>query len=128
MSPAVRHVLSAVAAGVSAVGALIAAGTITDAPEWLGVAVAVSGAMFAALGIVPGQVGGTQQGIVNPSVVEPPDAAIDESGQGLIGVLILVLVAALAYWLLAVLTGSAIVAVVGAVVVLLAGAGSYGRW
>lgn len=99
MSPAVRHVLSAAAAGVSAVGALIAAGTITNAPEWLGVTVAVAGAMFAALGIVPGQVGGTQQGIVSPSVVEPPAANIDESGQGLVGVVFAVLLILLVFGL-----------------------------
>jgi hypothetical protein len=38
-----------------------------------------------------------------------------------IGIIIAVLVAALVYWLLSMLTGSAIVAIIGAILVLLAG-------
>jgi hypothetical protein len=72
LSPTVRWLLGGVAAGVSALGALLAAGTIADAPEWLGVVVAVGGATLAALGIVPPQTGGTQQGVVNPGLTQPP--------------------------------------------------------
>ena len=35
-------------------------------------------ALGGALGLVPPQVGGTQQGVVNPSVKEPPVAQIEE--------------------------------------------------
>lgn len=72
LSPTTRHILSAVAAGVAALGALIAGGTITNAPEWVGIAISVLGTVFAALGIVPGQVGGTQEGVVSPSVKDVP--------------------------------------------------------
>lgn len=78
LSPTARALLTAVASGVAAFGALLP--TLGDTPTWVGVAVAVVGAVFAALGLVPPQVGGTQQGVVNPSVTEPPAAKIDEKG------------------------------------------------
>lgn len=81
LSPAVRAVLTAVAAGVSALGALLAADELAaSVPSWVGIVVAVLGAVFTGLGIVPPQVGGTQQGIVNPSLTEPPPADVDEWG------------------------------------------------
>lgn len=69
-TPAQRHVLTAIATAVATIGALVAGGTIGDVPEWVGVAITVLGTIFAALGIVPGQVGGTQEGVVNPSLRE----------------------------------------------------------
>jgi hypothetical protein len=72
LSPAVRNVLTVIATIVTAVGALLASGTIADVPEWVGVGITVLGTIFAALGIVPSQVGGTQQGVVNPSVIDNP--------------------------------------------------------
>lgn len=72
ISPAARAVLSVIATVVAAVGALLASGTIADVPEWVGVAVTVIGTIFAALGIVPSQVGGTQRGVVNPDVIDVP--------------------------------------------------------
>jgi hypothetical protein len=78
LSPTARTLLTAVASGVAALGGLLAAGTIGDAPEWLGVAVAVLGAVFAALGVVPPQVGGTQEGVVNPSVKDQAGYALVE--------------------------------------------------
>lgn len=97
LSPTWRTVLTAVASGVAALGGLLAAGTIGDAPEWLGVAVAVLGAVFAALGVVPPQVGGTQQGVANPTVVDvPPSENIQpEGGYGAVEVLLIVFLAIL---------------------------------
>jgi hypothetical protein len=76
LSPTVRWVLTGLAAGVTALGGLVAAGTITDLPEWVGITVAILGAIFSALGLVPPQTGGTQQGVVQPSITEPPPADV----------------------------------------------------
>jgi hypothetical protein len=76
LSPTVRWLLTGLAAGVTALGGLVAAGTITDLPEWVGIAVAILGAVFSALGLVPPQTGGTQQGVVQPSITEPPPADV----------------------------------------------------
>lgn len=67
-SPTVRTVLIVVA---------VVAGTLTGVGAALGVpavVISIAGALTAALaglGIVPPQVGGTQQGVVNPSVATP---------------------------------------------------------
>lgn len=79
LNPTVRWLLTGVAAGVAAFGALLP--TLSGVPTWVGVAVAVAGATLAALNIVPPQVGGTQQGVITPSVTEPPAANIDEGGK-----------------------------------------------
>jgi hypothetical protein len=78
LSPTVRWLLTGVAAGVTAFGGLIASGVLLDLPSWVGVLVAVLGAVFSGLGLVPPQVGGTQQGVVNPSVSEPPAADVQK--------------------------------------------------
>jgi hypothetical protein len=78
LSPTVRWVLTALAAGVAAFGGLVASGELTDLPEWVGVLVAVLSAVFGALNVVPPQVGGTQQGLANPGITEPPAADINE--------------------------------------------------
>ena len=75
LSPTVRTALTAIAAMLAALA--VALPTL-GAPLWVGIAVGVVTAGLGALGIVPPQVGGTQQGIVNPSVTKPPAAAIDE--------------------------------------------------
>ena len=72
LNPTLRWLLTGLAAAVTALGGLIAAGTITDLPSWVGVVVSVLSATLAALNIVPPQTGGTQQGVVNPAVTEPP--------------------------------------------------------
>jgi hypothetical protein len=74
LSPTARWVLGGVAAGVAAFGALLP--TLSGVPDWVGVAVAVLAAVFGALGIIPPQVGGTQQGVANPSITEPPEADV----------------------------------------------------
>jgi hypothetical protein len=66
LSPTLRWLLGGLAASVAAFGALLP--TLTGVPTWVGVAGAVLGAMFAALNIVPPGVGGTQQGVVSPSL------------------------------------------------------------
>ena len=66
LSPNIRVVLTVLAAGVAALGAALT--TVNDVPDWVGIAIAVLSAMFGALNIVPPQVGGTQQGVVNPDV------------------------------------------------------------
>jgi hypothetical protein len=100
LSPTARWLLTGLAAGVSAFGALIP--TLSGVPTWVGVLVAVLGATFAGLGIVAPSVGGTQQGVVNPSLTEPP--RIDgEAGYGVIDLLVIVLLVLVILWVLAVL-------------------------
>jgi hypothetical protein len=87
LSPTARWLLTGLAAGIGAFGAILP--TLSDVPTWVGVAVAVTGATLAGLGIVPPAVGGTQQGVVNPSLTEPP--RIDgEAGYGLIEALVVI--------------------------------------
>jgi hypothetical protein len=76
LSPTVRWLLTALAAGVTTFGGLIAAGEVTDLPSWVGILVAVLSAVLGSLNLVPPQVGGTQQGLVNPSITEPPAADV----------------------------------------------------
>jgi hypothetical protein len=93
LNPTLRWLLGGVAAGVAALGALLP--TLSDVPTWVGVVVAVLGAVFAALNIVPPQVGGTQQGVVNPSITEPPPADVapraGEAGLAVVVLAVLVL-------------------------------------
>lgn len=101
LSPTARTALTVVSTAVAAVGALLASGSLADAPEWVGVAITVLGTVFAGLGIVPSQVGGTQQGIVNPTVRDLPPSenikAAGERGAATLAVLLVVVVAALAF-------------------------------
>lgn len=76
LSPTVRAVLTAVLAGLTALGALLP--SLTGVPTWVGVTIAVVSATLGALGLVPPQTGGTQVGIASPSVVEPPKADVRE--------------------------------------------------
>lgn len=69
-SPTARHWLTVAATLVAAVATVLA--TEDSIPEWVGVVLACLSTIFAGLGIVPGQVGGTQTGIVNPSLEQPP--------------------------------------------------------
>ena len=70
LNPTVRWLL------VGLMAAATAAVTILDdgfqPPDVLLIVIALG----SGLGVVPPQVGGTQQGIVNPSLTEPPDADI----------------------------------------------------
>ena len=75
LSPAVRTALTAL---VAALGVLAVALPTLGAPLWVGVIIGALTAACAALGIVPPQVGGTQQGVVSPTVVEPPKADVVE--------------------------------------------------
>ena len=75
-SPTARAVLTVLAAMLAALAVSL---PTLGAPVWVAVAVGVVTTGLAALGIVPPQVGGTQEGVVNPSVSEPPAAAIDET-------------------------------------------------
>lgn len=75
LSPKVRSTLTVVATVVAAVGGFLV--TLDGIPDWIGVVVAGLGAVFAALGIVPPQVGGTQKGVVSPDVIDlPPSDSI----------------------------------------------------
>lgn len=73
LSPTLRWLLGGVATAVTALGGLIASDEVLASalPRWVGVVIAVLSAVFAFLNVVPPQVGGTQQGVVNPSVVPP---------------------------------------------------------
>lgn len=77
LSPTLRWLLGGLSAAITTFGGLVAADQIlaSSLPAWVGVALSVAGAVLAFL-LVPPQVGGTQQGIVNPSVVEPPAADV----------------------------------------------------
>jgi hypothetical protein len=68
LSPNVRWILTAVFAGLTAFGAILP--TLSGVPTWVGVAVAVAGAVGASLGLVPPQAGQAQVGVVQPVV--PP--------------------------------------------------------
>ncbi len=76
ISPTARTILTAVLAGLTALGALLP--TLTNVPVWVGVLVAVVSASLGSLGLVPPQTGGTQRGFVSPSIIEPPTAQVDE--------------------------------------------------
>ena len=76
LNPTVRWLLGAVAAVVG----FLAASDPFGLPPWAQGVIATASVLFGALGIVPPQVGGTQQGVVNPSVTEPPAADINERG------------------------------------------------
>jgi hypothetical protein len=77
LSPTARWILGAVAVAVSTFGALIATDTVLAAelPRWVGVALAVAGPVLGFL-LAPPQLGGTQQGLVNPALSEPPAADV----------------------------------------------------
>lgn len=75
LSPTVRTALTVLAAMLAALAVSL---PTLGAPVWVAVIIGVATTGLAALGIVPPQVGGTQTGVVNPSVSEPPAAAIDE--------------------------------------------------
>jgi hypothetical protein len=84
LSPALRAIAGAlVAAGTAALTVLADdAFTVAD-----GIIVAL--AFVGTFAVVPPQVGGTQQGVVNPSLTEPP--RIDgEAGYGLIEALVVI--------------------------------------
>jgi hypothetical protein len=73
LSPNVRALLTALVAALAVVA--VALPTL-GAPVWVGIVLGALSAGFGALGIVPPQVGGTQAGVVNPTVVEPPAADV----------------------------------------------------
>ena len=76
LSPTLRWLLG----GVAAVVAALAAYDPFGLPSWAQGVIGLLSVLFAALGIVPPQVGGTQQGVVNPSVTEPPEADVATGG------------------------------------------------
>lgn len=75
-SPATRAILTAVVAMLAALAVTL---PTLGAPVWVGVIVGVLNAGFGALGILPPQTGGTQVGVVSPTVVEPPAADVVEA-------------------------------------------------
>jgi hypothetical protein len=74
LSPKVRSVLTVVAALLAVAAVVLPA--VTGVPVAVGAVVAALLTALAGLGIVPPQVGGTQLGVANPSVVEPPQADV----------------------------------------------------
>ena len=73
LSPTVRSILTIVGVVLATVIPVLAtAGVPLVVTAVLGAVVAA----FGYLGLVPPQVGGTQQGVVSPTVVEPPDADV----------------------------------------------------
>jgi Na+-translocating ferredoxin:NAD+ oxidoreductase RnfD subunit len=79
LSPTARWLLGGLAVAVTTFGGLVAADEALAAslPAWVGYLVIVLGAVLAFL-LAPPQLGGTQQGLVNPSITEPPAADIQE--------------------------------------------------
>jgi hypothetical protein len=73
-SPTVRWLLTGLFAGLTVLATQLP--SLTGLPEWVGPALAALTAVGAALGLIPPQTGGTQQGVVNPSVTEPPAADV----------------------------------------------------
>jgi hypothetical protein len=74
LSPTVRWLLTGLFGGLTVLATQLPA--LTGLPEWVGPALAALTAVGAALGLIPPQTGGTQQGVVNPSVTEPPAADV----------------------------------------------------
>lgn len=72
LNPTVRWLLAGLFGAATAAVAILADGF--QPLDALLILIALGGA----LGLVPPQTGGTQQGIVSPSVTEPPPADIDE--------------------------------------------------
>jgi hypothetical protein len=70
LNPTVRWLLTGAAAGLTAAVSILADGF--QPLDALLIAIPV----LAGLGIVPPQTGGTQQGVVNPSITEPPPADV----------------------------------------------------
>lgn len=75
LSPTWRSILTAVVASLAVVA--VALPTL-GAPLWVGVLIGAVTAGAGALGIVPPQTGGTQHGLVSPSVSEPPAAQVED--------------------------------------------------
>lgn len=73
LSPTARAVLTAL---LVALGSVAVALPTLGAPLWVGVVIGALTAAGASLGLVPPQVGGTQVGLANPTVVEPPAADV----------------------------------------------------
>lgn len=123
LRPAVRTVLTIVATAVAAVGSLLASGSIADVPEWVGVAVTVVGTIFAGIGIVPFQVGGTQKGVVNPTIKDlPPSPNIEaggEAGYGRVQPVLVLLLVVLTFLAILALTGKVLLALFALVLFLL---------
>ena len=68
LSPTLRWLLG----GLAAVVAFLAATDPIGLPAWAQGAIVVASVLFAALGIVPPAVGGTQKGVVSPTVKDTP--------------------------------------------------------
>jgi hypothetical protein len=73
LSPTVRTILTVIAAIVAALAVAI---PTLGAPVWVGVLLGVVTTGLAALGIVPPQTGGTQQGVASPTVVDDGTARV----------------------------------------------------
>ena len=78
LSPTLRWLLAGFFGAATAAVAILADGF--QPLDALLIVIALGGA----LGLVPPQVGGTQEGVVNPSVTEPPAADINERGYALV--------------------------------------------
>jgi hypothetical protein len=72
LSPSVRWILAGLLGAATAAVSILADGF--QPLDALLILIALGGS----LGLVPPQTGGTQQGVVNPSITEPPAAQIDE--------------------------------------------------
>lgn len=70
LSPTVRWLLG----GVGAVVAFLAAYDPFGLPAWAQGVIACLFVLLGSLGLIPPQVGGTQQGVMSPSIAEPPPA------------------------------------------------------
>lgn len=66
LSPTARWLLGGLVAALTAFSASLP--LFTGLPDWVGPALAVVVATLGALGIIPPQTGGTQQGVVNPTL------------------------------------------------------------
>jgi hypothetical protein len=78
LNPTVRWLLAGALGAATAAVSILADGF--QALDVLLIGIALGGA----LGLVPPQTGGTQEGVVSPSVTEPPAAYINERGYALV--------------------------------------------
>jgi Na+-translocating ferredoxin:NAD+ oxidoreductase RnfD subunit len=78
LSPKLRALLGVLSVAVTTFGGLIATDQVlaSSLPSWVGVVISVLGAVLAYL-LAPSALGGTQQGLVNPSLTEPPAADVE---------------------------------------------------
>jgi hypothetical protein len=82
LSPKLRALLGVLSVAVTTFGGLIATDQVlaSSLPSWVGVVISVLGAVLAYL-LAPSALGGTQQGLVNPSLTVRRSVALPDVWQ-----------------------------------------------